>query len=190
MPPFVPSLARPSRAAAFAVAAVGLAACGAPPSAAPSPSAPAAAAPPTAVALATCPSAIPTVDRPHDGAWATWTHEQKLAYMKEAVLPTEAPLFREYSATRFGELTCRSCHGAGADDGSYKMPNPALPKLAPGNLFEMEKTKPRVFRFMYDVVTPRTAALLNKPEWSHKTMSGFGCFACHPLADEGAKRSP
>ena len=40
---------------------------------------------------ARCPGAIPTVDRPHDGDWATWSHEQKRAYMKAAVLPTEAP---------------------------------------------------------------------------------------------------
>jgi hypothetical protein len=138
--------------------------------------------PAVAVATPSCPAAIPTFDRPHDGAWKTWTHEQKLAYMKQAVLPTEAPLFREYSPTRFAELTCRSCHGAGADDGTYKMPNPALPKLAPGKLFAMEKTNPKVFRFMYDVVTPRTSALLNIPEWSHKAMSGFGCFYCHPHA--------
>ena len=110
--------------------------------------------------------------------------------MKEAVLPTEAPLFREYSSTRFAELTCRSCHGASADDGTYAMPNPALPKLRPGNLFDMEKTNPRVFRFMYDVVTPRTAALLNVPEWSHKTMSGFGCFNCHMVAGEDSKPAP
>lgn len=141
--------------------------------------------PPTSLA-ATCPTAIPSVDRPHDGAWATWTREQKVAYMKEAVVPSEAPLFREYSSTRFAELTCRSCHGASADDGTYTMPNPALPKLAKGHIFELEKTKPRVFRFMYDVVTPRTAALLDVPEWSHKTMSGFGCFGCHPHADEDA----
>ena len=106
--------------------------------------------------------------------------------MKDAVLPAEAPLFREYAPDRFAELTCKSCHGASADDGSYTMPNPALPKLAPGKLFAMEKTNPKVFRFMYDVVTPRTSALLNIPEWSHKTKSGFGCFSCHPLAkDDG-----
>ena len=177
MPPF-----EPRHAAWFLLVAVVLAACGAQ-----QPAARPAATPTASAAPATCPTAIPTVDRPHDGAWATWTHEQKVAYMKEAVLPAEAPLFREYSPTRFAELTCRSCHGASADDGTYAMPNPALPKIAKGKIFEMEKTNPRTFRFMYDVVTPRTAALLNKPEWSHKTMSGFGCFNCHPQADEEPK---
>jgi len=37
---------------------------------------------------------------------------------------------------------------------------------------------------MYDVVTPRTAALLNIPEWQHKTMSGFGCLRCHTRKEE------
>jgi len=160
----------------FAFATVAVASCaGAPP---PAP-------------RASTPAAIPTFARPHDLAWATWTHEQKLAYMKEAVLPTEAPLFREYDPKRFAELTCRSCHGAGVDDGTYAMPNPALPKVTPGKIYDMEKTNPRVFRFMQDVLVPRTAALLGMPEWSHKTMSGFGCFNCHPNAlKDAAKPAP
>ncbi len=165
------------------VAVLVFSACGARKSVAP------AAATPTATApVTTCAPAIPTVDRPHDGDWARWTHEQRLAYMKAAALPTEAPLFREYAPDRFADFTCRTCHGAGADDGTYKMPNPALPKLDVGHLFEMEKTRPRVFRFMYDVVTPRTAALLNLPEWQHETMSGFGCLRCH-LPKEAAAAS-
>ena len=173
MPPYGTHLA----AAVFVIAIV-LTACGTQRAVAPS-TMPSAAAPPTM-----CAPAIPTVDRPHDGDWAKWTHDQKLAYMKAAVLPTEAPLFREYAPERFADFTCRSCHGASADDGTYKMPNPALPKLDVGHIFDMEKTKPRTFRFMYDVVTPRTAALLNLPEWQHKTLSGFGCLRCHTRAEE------
>jgi hypothetical protein len=182
MPHLAPNLARASLAIALL-----LAACAAQQQAGTKPAATTApkVARPSA-AVTTCAAAIPEVDRPHDGEWETWTHEQKVAYMKDAVLPTEAPLFREYSSDRFAELTCRSCHGAGADDGTYAMPNPALPKIAPGRILAMQKTNPRVFRFMYDVVTPRTAALLNEPEWSHKTMSGFGCFKCHPLARDDA----
>ncbi len=173
----------------LAAAVVVLVACGtqhAAPTAAAS-AAPASAAAAPEAAATTCATAIPTVGRPHEGVWATWTREQKIKYMKEAVMPAEAPLFREYSPTRFAELTCRSCHGKGADDGTYKMPNPALPKLRPGHILEMEQTKPKVFRFMSDVVTPRTAALLNMPEWQHKTMSGFGCFGCHTKAEETSK---
>jgi len=132
-------------------------------------------------------TAIPTIGRPHDGAWETMTHEEKLAYMKDAVLPAEAPLFREYDSKRFAEIKCRTCHGAGADDGTYRMPNPALPQVVPGEIYAMEKTDPKVFRFMQDVLVPRTAALLGMPEWSHKTMSGFGCFRCHPI---GVRKSP
>jgi len=162
---------KPLASLAFASIAVAVASC----AGAPSP-------------VTSAPAAIPTFARPHDLAWATWSHEQKLAYMKEAVLPTEAPLFREYDAKRFAELTCRSCHGAGVDDGTYAMPNPALPKVTPGKIYDMEKTNPRVFRFMQDVLVPRTAALLGMPEWSHKTMSGFGCFNCHPNAQKDAAK--
>jgi hypothetical protein len=170
--------------AACLIIAVVLAGCETQRAVAPPTATPSAAAP-----LAACVPAIPTVDRPHDGDWATWTHEQKLAYMKAAVLPVEAPLFREYAPERFADFTCRSCHGASADDGSYKMPNPALPKLDVGHIFDLEKTKTRTFRFMYDVITPRTAALLNLPEWQHKTLSGFGCLRCHTRAPEAKARA-
>jgi hypothetical protein len=104
--------------------------------------------------------------------------------MKEAVLPHEITFFHVYSPQRFPKITCKNCHGPAADDGSYKMPNPALPKLAAGGILALEKTKPNAFHFMLDVIVPRTAELLGEPEFSHETMSGFGCFACHPHADE------
>jgi hypothetical protein len=104
--------------------------------------------------------------------------------MKEAVLPREIRYFHVYSPQRFPEITCKTCHGAASDDGSYKMPNPALPKLAPKHILELEKTNPNALHFMVDVIVPRTAELLGEPEWSHETMSGFGCFNCHPHADE------
>ena len=129
------------------------------------------------------PDALKAPPRPFDGEWKTWSHEQKLAYMKSAVLPAEAALFRTYSA-RFADFTCRTCHGAGADDGSYKMPNPALPTLVPGHIHDLEKTLPEGFRFMNDIVMPRTAALLGLPEFQHETMRGFGCLACHTRAAE------
>jgi hypothetical protein len=154
-------------------------------------------APPLALALAlaacggaqTAPPAHapPAHASPGQGEWKTWSHDEKLAYMKDVVLPAEAPWFRQYAPARFAELTCRSCHGAGADDGSYAMPNPALPKLAPGNIHDLEKTSPKAFAFMNEVVMPRTAQLLGQYPWAHATMSGFGCFGCHPV-DRAAPR--
>lgn len=115
------------------------------------------------------------------GEWASWTHDQKAAYMKSTVLVQEKPLFAEYDATRFADLTCKSCHGASADEGSFKMPNPALPKLVPGKIIELGHTKPKVFEFMAGVLVPRTARLLGQPVFDHSTKSGFGCFNCHTV---------
>lgn len=140
-----------------------LAACGG--EAAPPPSAPVSSTPAT----------------PRLGEWKTWTHDQKLAYMKDVFTPAEAPWFKQYDSTKFAELTCRSCHGPGADDGSFKMPNAALPKLAPGHIHELEKTNPKAFAFMNEIVMPRSAELLGQYPWAHMTMSGFGCFGCHPI---------
>src|SRR5262245_18662575 len=105
--------------------------------------------PPPANAPAT---AVAPPAPPGKGEWKTWSHERKLAYMKEAVLPREVRYFHVYSPQRFPEITCKTCHGAAVDDGSYKMPNPALPRLAAGHILELEKTNPNALHSMADVI--------------------------------------
>jgi hypothetical protein len=48
------------------------------------------------------------------GEWATWSHDQKLQYMKTVVVGKEKQLFTEYDARRFSNLECNTCHGSGA----------------------------------------------------------------------------
>src|SRR5689334_14579055 len=70
-------------------------------------------------------SATPTAEV----AWKDMTHEQKLGVMKNKVMPKMSEDFQAFDAKKYGDFGCKTCHGDGAKDGSFKMPNPALPKL-------------------------------------------------------------
>lgn len=70
------------------------------------------------------PAAEEPAPPPEGMAFDDMSHEQRIAFMKETVVPTMKPLFQEYDAKRYGEFNCKTCHGAGAADGSFKMPTP------------------------------------------------------------------
>jgi hypothetical protein len=50
----------------------------------------------------------------------TWSHEKKLAYMKQTILPAEREIFARFEPLRFTDMTCETCHEQGARDRSYK----------------------------------------------------------------------
>ena len=102
--------------------------------------------------------------------------------MKTAVMPKMHDLFAGYDGAMFGEMKCATCHGAAATaDGSFKMPNPGLPKLSmdPKGFKALMASQPKMFEFMAKHVEPDMAALLGEPAFDPKTMKGFGCFDCH-----------
>jgi len=107
----------------------------------------------------------------------------KKKYMKATVLPTMKKLFQDFDAKTYKKFTCATCHGDGATDGKFKMPNAKLPKLpAPGNrdaFMALQQKKPEAVKFMGTVVKPKVAELLGLPEWSPQNMKGFGCYQCH-----------
>src|SRR5437868_3273474 len=78
-------------------------------------------------------------------------------------------------------LGCASCHGDSATDGTFKMPNPKLPKLPtkPEGFKQLMVEKPQVMEFMAKQVKPTMATLLGEPEWTPATKKGFGCVECH-----------
>jgi hypothetical protein len=155
-------------------------------SASAAPEAPAASAPaapsaaPAASSAASAEAAAPS-GPPGPGDWDKWSHDQKLAYMKTAVLPKMGGLFHDFDAKRYAEPKCVLCHGSGAKDGSFKMPNPELPKLdlTPAAMTALKAKKPAVLDFMMNKVKPEMAKLLGEPEFDMKTKTGFGCLNCH-----------
>ncbi|HEY6176214.1 MAG TPA: hypothetical protein VIX73_17285, partial [Kofleriaceae bacterium] len=122
---------------------------------------------------------------PGPGEWATWSHDQKRAYMKTTVLGAERAVFATFEPARFRKLDCRTCHGHGALDGNFKMPNPDLPKLVggPEGFGELARNEPQLLRFMQSVVVPETAKLLGVPAFDMQSHTGFSCFHCHTRSD-------
>ena len=117
-------------------------------------------------------------------AWADMNKDQRLEYMKSVVVPRMKQVFVNFSPDRFGKMNCVTCHGDSATEGTFKMPNPKLPKLpsSPDGFKKLAAERPAVMEFMKNEVKPKMAALLGKPEYNPETKSGFGCTDCHTMA--------
>lgn len=122
---------------------------------------------------------------PNTMGWPTWSHEQKLAYMKQTVLPAEREIFGRFEPLRFARMTCETCHGQGARDGSFKMPNPDLPHIVggKGGFQELIARQPETVRFMQQAVSAETARLLGYPVFDMEKHVGFSCYQCHVRED-------
>ncbi|HEX4405157.1 MAG TPA: hypothetical protein VH560_10045 [Polyangia bacterium] len=128
-------------------------------------------------AAATAPAGAKKID------WEHMSEADKKKYMKATVLPEMKKAFQAYDAKAYKKFTCGTCHGDGATDGKFKMPNAKLPKLpAPTNregFMALHAKKPEAVKFMGEVVKPKMAELLGLAEWSPTNMTGFGCYQCH-----------
>ncbi|HZO15213.1 MAG TPA: hypothetical protein VFB62_18190 [Polyangiaceae bacterium] len=112
--------------------------------------------------------------------WSKMTNEQKTEFMQTKVMPHMGELFTAFDAKKFDDPKCQTCHGKGAMEGEFKMPNAELPKLSTTGKFEEEmKKKPDMTKFMMEKVTPEMAKLLNMEPYNPETKEGFGCFNCH-----------
>jgi hypothetical protein len=156
---------------------------------APAASAPAASAAPSAseapaasgsAAASAAPAASGPAGAPGPGEWDKWSKDQKMAYMKSAVMPKLGGMFHDFDAKMFAEPRCTTCHGEGAKKGDFKMPNEKLPKLpaTPEGFKELKAKKPKVVDFMVDV-EKTVAGLLGEQPFDPQTKQGFGCFNCH-----------
>lgn len=119
----------------------------------------------------------------HDAVgWKEMDKDQRKKYMREVVLPKMRQTFAEFNSEEFGRINCKTCHGDGATNESFEMPNPKLPKL-PGNTAgfqELMKKDSAMMMFMMKKVKPQMAELLGMPEMDPKTNpEGFGCGNCH-----------
>jgi hypothetical protein len=136
-------------------------------------------------ASAPAPAAAPVAaNAPKELAWAEMNKDQRMEYMKSVVAPRMKQVFVTFSPDRFGKMNCVTCHGDSATAGTFKMPNPKLPKLpnSPDGFKKLAAERPAVMEFMKNEVKPKMAALLGKPEYNPGTRSGFGCMECHTMA--------
>jgi len=113
--------------------------------------------------------------------WDKMSKAERKKYMKATVLPAAKKMFAAYDAKKYSKVTCATCHGPGATDGSFKMPNPELPKLpkSPEGFKELAEKKPEMMKFMGQTVKPTVAALLGQEPWEPQNPKGFGCIGCH-----------
>lgn len=95
---------------------------------------------------------------------------EQLKFMKDVVAPTMAKRFQAVDAERYADFGCVTCHGPGAKDGDFDMPNEALPKL-PEDMEPLMKEEPEMMKFMIETVKPEMAKLLGEDD--------FNCFDCH-----------
>ena len=97
--------------------------------------------------------------------------------MTWTLLPNMAQRFQAFYGTEYPELACVSCHGANAEEVSYRMPNglhPLDPDRMPTPGPEDSRTG-RVVTFMRDVVVPETNRLMHAG-------GTVECFSCHARA--------
>ncbi len=143
--------------------------------------APATAAAPSAAPAATAPVESASATPAAKPAWKDMKPEQRKEYMKTVVLPKMKEEFVAFNAHAYGEMNCVTCHGDSAKDGSFKMPNPKLPKLPSdeAGFKALMKKKPEVTKFMGSKVVPEMADMVGESPYNPETKQGFGCFECH-----------
>src|SRR5579864_3083792 len=114
--------------------------------------------------------------------WKDQTHDERMVTMKKLVYPTMKDEFIRFDPKDFSDMTCATCHGPGARDKTFKMPNPKLPKLptTDAGFEKLKKEHSEIVQFMMNTVVPKMAAFLGERPYDPQTREGFGCFRCHP----------
>ena len=121
---------------------------------------------------------------PADLAFDDMNQDQKKSFMRHTVMPAMKAKFQAFDGTKYAEFGCKTCHGAGAEDGSYEMPNGDLPKLDFANMDKLDADKQKIAEFMGTEVKPTMAALLKQPEYTPENPKGFGCLECHTMVGQ------
>ena len=113
--------------------------------------------------------------------WSKMKKAERKEYMKHVVLPKMKELMQAFDERRFAEVKCATCHGAGDKNGTYKMPNPKLPKLpsTPDGWKELKDKFGDIYAFMQTKMKPTMAELLGEKPSGPGNPKGFGCSDCH-----------
>jgi hypothetical protein len=115
---------------------------------------------------------------PSADVWSdSMSKDQQAAYMKAKVVPAMGPVFQEHDAKKYGEFSCKTCHGP-----AYKVPKDYLPHLTfkDGKLTAFTD-KPEMAKWMMDKVNPAMVTALGAKPYDVKANTGFGCGGCHTI---------
>src|ERR1019366_9546902 len=88
--------------------------------------------------------------------WDKMSKAERKQYMKEVVLPKMKPIMYDFGSKKFADVKCVTCHGAGARNSQFKMPNPELTKLPNSRegFEKLMKEKPLWMEFMGKTMKP------------------------------------
>jgi hypothetical protein len=124
------------------------------------------------------------VEESEPTAYDEMKFEQRHALMQNVVLPQMKEIFVAFDA-KFEAMNCATCHGDGATDGTFAMPNPKLPVLPSEEAFGeylLDPEHARWSQFMFEQVWPQMASLLKVAKFDPATsIDGFSCDNCHTL---------
>lgn len=136
---------------------------------------------PDVVAAPEVAAAPPTEPVAPPKPFADMTEVEQKDLMKKVVTPVMRKRFQEFDAEHFTKVNCATCHGQGAIEGKFEMPNAELPKLpkTPEAFQKLAADKPKAMAFMKDVVMPAMATMLGAKPYDPATHEGFSCMACH-----------
>lgn len=138
------------------------------------------------VGLAACGGAGASSEAPQTKTYKQMNKKERAKYMKEVVLPKTKEIFAAFDP-EFQKMDCKTCHGDGVTDGTFKMPNPKIRPLPNSEeLFmawmQKEPDMGRWGKFMGEQVEPLMAELLGMSVFDPKTKTGeMSCMACHTL---------
>jgi hypothetical protein len=124
--------------------------------------------------------------------WKDMNADQRQTYMKDVVLPKAKEIFVAFDP-KYSTMDCVTCHGDGAADGSFEMPNAKIKPLPNSEeafiaWVSKDPEAGRYAGFMAEKVEPLMADLLNEKPFDPKTKTGeFGCTACHTLIGPDGK---
>ncbi len=148
---------------------------------------------PAILVVAACGGSNPKPAQPETSlAWKDMNHEQRGAYMKKVVMPRMKEVWTAFDP-QYADMDCKTCHGPGADDHSFTMPNPDIRPLPDSEerfkaLFASDEDVAKFTPFMGQQVVPEMARLLQLTPFDPATMSGdFSCSSCHQLVGEDGK---
>ncbi len=124
------------------------------------------------------PAAAPT-------AYKDMNLDQRKEFMEKVVLPEMKTVFTAFEP-KLADMNCKTCHGKGAEDGSFEMPSAELPVLpnTPEKFAEYVKDPEhaRWSKFMVEEVEPKMANLLQMTPFDPATKTGeLSCNTCHTL---------